>query len=204
MKAFRGFDFALVLAIAACTAGTEPGTDPREFRVNPDETSEVSGRVLTSGPTRGAGNRREAESGEAESGWVRIGPVAGEELKPSRPLGGVPVELGIVRFDRSSDTARTGETRHVLVPFVVADVWSGAGAGFLVDPGPAEAPGRFEVIARTRTDARGEFRFPRAPRGQMLMVRARPSVPYQETYCRTPFVLTREEAKEVDVVVRGR
>jgi hypothetical protein len=93
--------------------------------------------------------------------------------------------------------------RAVVVPFVVADVWSGPEVRFL-DPGPAEPPGRFEVIARTRTDSRGEFRFPQAPRGDMLMVRARPPAPYRETYCHAPFWLGRGATKEVDVVVRGR
>jgi hypothetical protein len=203
MRGIRGFGLALAVALAACTAGTEPSTDPREVRVDPDGAGRVSGKVLTSGPTRSQGEPRATEIGDApDSGWVRIGPVAGQKLKPSRPLAGVVVELGIVRFNESSDTAE-GTTRTVLVPFVVADVWSGPEVRFL-DPGPAEPPGRFEVIARTRTNAQGEFRFLQAPRGDMLMVRARPGAPYLETYCQTPFWLGKEAVKEVDVVVRGR
>ena len=203
MRGIRGFGQALAVALAACTAGTEPSTDPREVRVDPGVAGRVSGRVLTSGPIRSHTEQRGAEIEDApDSAWVRIGPVAGQKLKPSRPLAGVVVELGIVRFDESSDTPE-GTTRTVLVPFVVADAWSGPEVRFL-DPGPAEPPGRFEVIARTRTDARGEFRFPRAPRGDMLMVRARPPAPYLATYCRTPFWLGKDAVKEVDVVVRGR
>jgi hypothetical protein len=203
MRGLRGFGQALAVALAACTAGTEPTTQPREVRVDPNATGWVSGKVLTSGPTRNQGEQPAWETGDApDTAWVRIGPVAGERMKPSRPLAGVVVELGIVRFDRSSDTAE-GTTRAILVPFVTADAWSGPEVRFL-DPGPAEAPGRFEVVARTRTDALGEFRFPRAPRGDMLMVRARPPAPYHETYCHAPFWLGKEATKEVDVVVRGR
>jgi hypothetical protein len=203
MRGLRGFGQALAVALAACTAGTEPSTDPRDVRVDPDATGRVSGKVLTSGLTRSQGEQHPAETMEApDSGWVGIGPVAGEKLRPSRPLAGVVVELGIVRFDRSSDTAEW-TVRAALVPFVVADVWSGPDARYR-EPGPAEPPGHFEVIARTRTDSRGEFRFPQVPRGDMLMVRARPPAPYRETYCHTPFWLGKEATKEVDVVVRGR
>jgi hypothetical protein len=203
VRGLRSFGETLALGLAACTAGTEPSTDPRQLRTDPNATGQVTGKVLTSGLVR---NEREGRPGETaaapDSAWVRVGPVAGREVKLSRPLTGVVVELGIVRFARSSDTAQ-GATRTVLRPFVVADVWSGPEARVL-DPGPSEPPGRFEMIARTTTDARGEFRFPHAPRGDMLMVRARPSAPYQETYCQTPFWLGRDPVKEVDVVVRGR
>jgi hypothetical protein len=112
------------------------------------------------------------------------------------------VELGIVRFDRSSDSVPEGTSRSLLVPFVVADAWAGP-EQTVVEPGPAAPPGRFEVIARATTDGRGEFRFPRAPLGQMLMVRARPPAPYLETYSSTPFLLDDKAAEEVDVVLRG-
>jgi hypothetical protein len=94
-----------------------------------------------------------------------------------------------------------GTSRSLLVPFVVADAWAGPEQS-VVEPGPAAPPGRFEVIARATTDGRGEFRFPRAPRGQMLLVRARPPAPYLETYSSTPFLLGKKAAEEVDVVLR--
>jgi hypothetical protein len=197
------FGQVCVVTLVACTAGTEPSTDPRQVPTDPAAAGQVSGKVLTSGLVGPqSAERAEGVSEASESTWVTIGPVAGERIQPSRPLAGVVVELGIVRFERSGETAE-GTTRTVLHPFVVADVWSGTGARVL-DPGPAEPPGRFEVIARTTTNARGEFRFPQAPRGDMLMVRARPRAPYQETYCQSPFWLAREARKEVDVVVRGR
>lgn len=187
----------------ACTAGTEPSTNPRQDGTDPRETGRVSGRVVTAGTTtraRGAPPRAEVHDSVAGR-WVKIGSVAGEAIRPSRPLAGVVVELGIVRFDRSSDSVPEGTSRSLLVPFVVADAWAGP-EQTVVEPGPAAPPGRFEVIARATTDGRGEFRFPRAPLGQMLMVRARPPAPYLETYSSTPFLLGKKAAEEVDVVLR--
>jgi len=187
----------------ACTAGTEPSTNPRQDGIDPRETGRVSGRVVTAGITRARGAPREAEVHDSAAGrWMKIGSVAGEAIRPSRPLAGIVVELGIVRFDRSNDSVAEGTSRSLVIPFVVADAWAGP-EQTVVEAGPAAPPGRFEVIARATTDGRGEFRFPRAPRGQMLMVRARPPAPYLETYSNTPFLLDIKAAEEVDVVLRG-
>ncbi len=172
------------VALTACTAGTEPSTNPRQLRTDPSETGRVSGKVVTSGPTGSPGG--------------------GDGAEASQPLAGVVVELGIVHFARSGDTAATaGKARSVVTPIAVPDMWIGPGARFLA-PGPAAPPGRFEVIAQTTTDGRGEFRFRRAPRREVLMLRARPAAPYEETYSHTPFWLANEPAKEVNVVLRGR
>jgi hypothetical protein len=187
----------------ACSAGTEPSTNPREQRRDPGETGRVSGRVVTSGTARAAGAQPENEAGDsAAGGWVEIGPLAGEAIQPSQPLAGVVVELGIVHFDRSSDSVAEGTSRARLVPFAVPDVWAGPANRYL-DPGPTAPPGRFEVIAQATTNPRGEFRFSGAPRGQFLMVRARPRAPYLETYSNTPFWLGNQPAKVVEVVVRA-
>jgi hypothetical protein len=188
--------------VLACTAGTEPSTNPRQDVTDPRETARVSGRVVTAGTTGARGEVRAEIHDSAAGRWVKIGSVAGEAIPPSRPLAGVVVELGIVRFDQSSDSVPEGTTRTLLVPFAVADAWAGP-EQTVVEPGPAAPPGRFEVIARATTDGHGEFRFPRAPMGQMLMVRARPPAPYLETYSRTPFLLDIKAAEEVDVVLRG-
>jgi hypothetical protein len=186
----------------ACTAGTEPSTNPREQRTGPGATGRVSGKVVTSGTVGTPSARQEAEARDSAAGrWVEIGPLAGESIRSSQPLTGVVVELGIVYFDRSSDSVAEGTSRSLVVPFVVPDGWSGPGPRFL-DPGPAAPPGRFEVIARATTNERGEFRFSRAPRGQILMLRVRPPAPYLETYSQTPFVLSNRPAKVVDVVLR--
>jgi hypothetical protein len=187
----------------ACTAGTEPSTNPRQEGTDPRATGRVSGRVITAGTTtRARGAPQGAEGHDSAAGrWMKIGSVAGEAIRPSRPLSGVAVELGIVRFDRSSDSVPEGTSRSVLVPFAVADAWVGPELT-VVEPGPGAPPGRFEVIARATTNGRGEFRFPRAPLGQMLMVRARPPAPYLETYSSTPFLLDIRTAQEVDVVLR--
>lgn len=187
----------------ACTAGTEPSTNPREQRTDPGETGRVSGKVLTSGTVRTPVAQQGVEARDSVAGrWVEIGPIAGEAIQPSQPLARVVVELGIVHFDRSTDSVAEGTSRSLVVPFVVPDAWAGPGLRFL-DPGPAASPGRFEVIARTMTNGRGEFRFSRAPVGQVLMVRARPSAPYLETYSPNPFVLGNQPAKVVDVVLRA-
>lgn len=187
--------------LASCTAGTEPSTNPRDLRSGPGETMLVSGRVVTPGPVGPRSDHR-AEAGDSGAGgWITIGSMSGQAIKPSRPIAGVVVELGIVHFAHSSDTAASG-VRSVVMPFVVADVWSAAGERFL-EPGPAEPPGRFEMIARTTTNGGGEFQFAQAPRRQMLMVRARPPAPYQETYSDTPFWSSDQTSKEVNIVLRG-
>jgi hypothetical protein len=114
-------------------------------------------------------------------------------------VAGVVVELGIVRFTRSSDTAATS---RALIPFVVPDVWSEQGRPILT-PGPAKPPGRFEAIDTTTTDERGIFQFRQVPRQATLLIRARPRAPYQETYSQMPFWLSTEAVKEVIVVLRG-
>jgi hypothetical protein len=130
MRGLRGFGQVLAVGLAACAAGTEPSTDPRDVRVDPDATGRVSGKVRTSGPIRSDGEQGAAETMEApDSGWVRIGPVAGQRLKPSRPLAGVVVELGIVRFDRSSDTTQ-GTARAMVVPWGRGRCVVGAGDSF--------------------------------------------------------------------------
>lgn len=156
------------VALAACSAGTEPSPTPRELRGDPGETGLVRGAVVTA-----------------------------EEV----PLAGVVVELGIVHFHRAADTA-AGTGHAAVVPFVVADVWSGPGRTLLT-PGPAEPPGRFEPVARTTTDERGRFEFRRVSRQTVLMVRARPPAPYEETYSQTPFWLTNSPARELSIVLRG-
>lgn len=199
--------------VLACTAGTEPSTNPRELRTESSETGLVSGRVLTSGTVAASGGPEEAEPGDsAARQWVKLGPVAGEAIRRSQTLAGVVVELGIVHFGWASDSVPPGTTRSMVVPFVVPDAWAGpfvvpdAWAGPEVrylEPGPAEPPGRFEVIAQATTNGRGGFRFSKAPRGQMLMLRARPPAPYLETYSATPFLLGNRPAKVVDLVLRG-
>jgi hypothetical protein len=187
----------------ACSLGTEPSTNPREQRIGPGETGGVSGRVVTSGTARSTGARQGDGAGDsAATGWRKLGPLEGETIQPSRPIAGVVVELGIVHFGRSSDSAATGTSRSLLVPMALADVWAGSEPRVL-DPGPAAPPGRFEVIAQATTNGRGEFRFSRAPRGEMLMVRARPPTPHVETYSSTPFLLGNQAEKVVDVILRA-
>lgn len=193
------------VALVACTAGTEPSSNPRQLRTDSNGSGQVSGRVVTSGVTRSPDAGHGAEAAESPAGgWIEFGSVAGEPIEASQPLAGVVVELGIVYFARSGDSAATGGVaRSVVVPMAVPDVWIGPAPRFLA-PGPADPPGRFEVIARTTTDGRGEFRFSRAPRLEPLMLRARPLAPYEETYSHTPFWLASEPAKEVNVVLRAR
>jgi hypothetical protein len=188
--------------VLACTGSTEPSTNPREQRTDPGETGRVSGRVVTSGIVQATGASPVNDGGDSATGrWVEVGPLAGEAIRASQPLARVVVELGIVHFDRSSDSVAEGTSRSLVIPMVVPDVWAGP-ANRILDPGPAAPPGRFEVIARATTNRRGEFRFSGAPRGQFLMVRARPRAPYLETYSKTPFWLGNEPSEVVEVIVR--
>ncbi len=201
--AVNGTGVMLVFLALACSTGTEPSTNPRDQRTGPGETGRVSGRVLTAGITRVDGTWLQGEEGDTTAGdRIEVGPLAGETVPASHPLAGVVVELGIVHFDRASDSVAEGTARSVLVPMAVPDVWAGPTPRFL-DPGPAAPPGRFEVIARATTNRRGEFQFSGAPRGRMLMLRVLPPAPHLETYSRTPLWLGDQSAKLVDLVVRG-
>lgn len=85
------------VALAACTAGTEPTSNPRELRTDSEASGEVSGKVLTSGVTRSSAAGHAAEAGEPPTGErIEFGPLAGERIEASQPLAGVVVELGIV------------------------------------------------------------------------------------------------------------
>ncbi len=192
----------LLLPLAlACSVGTEPSTNPREQRADPAETGQVSGRVITSGLVQAPGARAVDQADSAAGRWVEFGPLAGEAIRHSQSLRGVVVELGILHFERSSDSAGAGAARSRVAPIAVPDVWVGPTPRFL-EPGPAAPPGRFEVIARATTNSRGEFRFSRAPRGPTLVLRVRPPAPYLETYSHSPFWLSGQEGKVVDVAVR--
>lgn len=175
---------ALAVVLPACSAGTEPTTNPLELRTNPREVGAVYGTVVTPGPVRSTGAAETVDPTRPRSGsTIEIGAV-----KPSRPLAGIVVELGIVHFSPITDSAAPGATGHMVLPMAVPDAWSGSGTIFLA-PGPASPPGRLEVIATTATDAHGAFRFRKAPRREVLLLRARPPAPYQETYTPTPFWL---------------
>ena len=99
------------VALAACTAGTEPSTNPREQRTDPDDTGRVSGRVITSG-TRSSGSREEAEADDSTTGRGRHQPVSAGSLRRCRRVGRPRAKRGRARTRRSAGEVRGDRPGH--------------------------------------------------------------------------------------------